>query len=128
MRAFTRTRLRCGGNVGFGFPLYPPRFVCISSPHSYGLKNRNICWLYIIENCATLYKKITSYRDKILTHPLSLDFFKKEVLKFHSLWYYAYTGSEDRAMLGSNLSAVAGDWSMGAVCSHMHCPFHALVL
>jgi hypothetical protein len=25
IRAFTWTRFRCGGNFGFGFPLYPPR-------------------------------------------------------------------------------------------------------
>ena len=34
MRTFTRTRLRCGENLGFGF-LYPPRLVSISPPHDY---------------------------------------------------------------------------------------------
>lgn len=32
MRALTGTRFMCGGNFGFGFPLYPPRLLASNHP------------------------------------------------------------------------------------------------
>ena len=47
---------------------------------------------------------------------------------FIALWYPPATSLEDRAMLGSNLSAMAGDGDMGAAYSEIYAALSAMFL